>query len=66
LDSNTRTVMKRESKKFDDQLVYKIMGGIKKAVSKLVEETAARNGTLVIEQNGKVVHVPAKELLEKK
>jgi hypothetical protein len=58
--------MKRESKKFDDQLVYKIMGGIKKAVSKLVEETAARNGTLVIEQNGKVVHVPAKELLEKK
>ncbi|MFA6056556.1 MAG: hypothetical protein WC756_00040 [Taibaiella sp.] len=58
--------MKRENKKFDDQLVYKIMGGIKKAVSKLVEETAARNGTLVIEQNGKVVHVPAKELLEKK
>jgi hypothetical protein len=58
--------MKRESKKFDDQLVYKIMDGIKKAVSKLVEETAARNGTLVIEQNGKVVHVPAKELLEKK
>jgi hypothetical protein len=65
LDPNTRTVMKRESKKFDDQLVYKIMGGIKKAVSKLVEETAARNGTLVIERNGKVAHVPAKELLKK-
>lgn len=57
--------MKKESKKFDDQLVHRIMGGIKKAVSKLVEETAARNGTLVIEQNGKVVHVPAKDLLKK-
>jgi hypothetical protein len=58
--------MKKENKKFDDQLVSRIMGGIKKAVSKLVEETAARNGSLVIERNGKVVHVPAKELLEKR
>ena len=57
--------MKKEHKKFDDQLVHRIMGGIKKAVSKLVEETAARNGSLVIERNGKVVHVPAKELLKK-
>lgn len=57
--------MKKEQKKFDDQLVHRIMGGIKKAVAKLVEETAARNGSLVIERNGKVVHVPAKELLSK-
>lgn len=57
--------MKRENKKFDDQLVHKIMGGIKKAVSKLIEETAAHNGSLVVERNGKVVKVPAKELLKK-
>jgi hypothetical protein len=57
--------MSNDNKKFDDQLVHRIMGGIKKAVSKLVEETAARNGSLVIERNGKVIHVPAKDLLKK-
>ncbi|MFT4060924.1 MAG: hypothetical protein QM642_01055 [Edaphocola sp.] len=41
----------------------RILTGLKQAYNKLVEETAARNGTLVVERDGKVVHVPAKELL---
>ena len=53
-----------KSKKLDDQFARKIMDGIKKAVRKLVEETAAKNGSLVVEREGKVVHVPAKELLK--
>jgi|GEM_PF-1797216 len=53
--------MKEASKqKFDSN---RIITGIRKAVQKLVEETAARNGSLVIERNGKIVHVPAKEIL---
>jgi hypothetical protein len=56
----------KELPKSKKELSQRILSGVKKAYYKLVEETAARNGTLVIEQNGKVVHVPAKELLEKK
>lgn len=56
----------KELPKSKRDLSQRILSGVRKAYFKLVEETAARNGTLVIEQNGKVVHVPAKELLEKK
>ena len=55
--------MNKKSGKFDDQFTQKIMDGIKKAVRKLVEETAARNGSLVVERNGKVQQVPAVQLL---
>lgn len=41
----------------------KILEGIHKAYRRLLEETAARNGNLVIERNGKVARVSAKELL---
>ena len=56
----------KELPKSKKDLSQRILSGVRKAYFKLVEETAARNGTLVIEKNGKVVHVPAKELLEKK
>jgi hypothetical protein len=42
----------------------KILEGVRKAYRKLVEETALRGGTLVVERNGQVLHVPAAELLK--
>ncbi len=42
----------------------KILAGARKAYYKLLEETAARNGSLVVERDGKVVHIPAKQLLQ--
>jgi len=44
-------------------LSKRILEGVKKAYLKLVEETAARNGSLVVERNGKVQQVPAVQLL---
>lgn len=41
----------------------RVLEGLKKSFHKLVKETAERNGLLVIERNGKIVHVPAKEIL---
>ncbi len=55
----------KELPKSKKELSQRILSGMKKAYYKLVEETAARNGSLVIERNGKVVHIPAKELLKK-
>lgn len=46
------------------ELSKKILEGVKKAYYKLVQETAARNGFLVVERNGKVQQVPAIQLLE--
>lgn len=48
----------------DKDFSLKILGGVRKAYRKLVEETAARNGSLVVERDGKVVQVPAKKLLQ--
>jgi hypothetical protein len=46
------------------QLGDKIMSGIKKAVEKLVIESAERDEKLIIaDKEGNVMHVPAKELL---
>jgi hypothetical protein len=56
----------KELPKSKRELSQRILSGVKKAYYKLVEETAARNGSLVVERNGKVMHVPAKELIEKK
>ncbi len=42
----------------------KVLEGTRRAVKKLVEETAAKDGTLVIgDANGVIKEVPAKELL---
>ena len=46
------------------ELRDKIMTGIHQAFHKLVVKSAANNETLVIaDENGKVKHIPAKELL---
>lgn len=47
------------------ELCDKIVAGIKKAAQKLIEETALKNGTLVYCVDGKITHVPARELLKK-
>jgi hypothetical protein len=47
------------------ELSEKVLEGMKIAIKKLVEETAARDGELVIgDKDGNIKHVPAKELLE--
>jgi len=48
-----------------DVLSEKIIGGVNKALRKLVETSAANNGNLVISDGkGNVKSVPAKELLK--
>jgi len=56
--------MKENRRKFDEHLVQNIMKGIKKAVSDLINETAIKDGSLVVERDGKVVQIPAKQLLQ--
>ena len=47
-----------------DDLSQKVMQGMKIAMKKLVEETAAKNGNLIIgDAKGAIKSVPAKELL---
>ncbi len=55
--------MKSSPKSISD-FSLKILNGARKAYFKLLEETAARNGSLVVERDGKVVQVPAKQLLQ--
>ena len=45
------------------ELFSKILEGMRKASRKLVEESAARGGSLVISVNGEVKKVPAMDLL---
>lgn len=53
-------------KKENLELKNKIIAGIEKALKKLVENSAAKNESLVISgPNGEVLTVPAKELLTK-
>ena len=47
------------------EVAEKILLGMQIAYRKLVEETAARDGHLIVSENGKPKEVPAKELLEK-
>lgn len=42
-----------------------ILLGIRKAVAKVVQESAARNEELIVAENGIPKSVPAKELLKK-
>ncbi|CAG5068630.1 hypothetical protein DYBT9623_01362 [Dyadobacter sp. CECT 9623] len=56
--------MKNEEESFQ-KLSERIVAGVKKAVDKMLVESAARNETVVIEdQEGKIRHVPAKDLLK--
>lgn len=41
----------------------RVLSGLRKAMRKLVEETAATGGTLVVKRDGIVKEVPAKDLL---
>ena len=45
------------------ELFSKILEGMRRASRKLVEESAARGGSLVISVNGEVKRVPVKDLL---
>ncbi len=47
------------------ELGDKIFVGLKQAIRKLYEQSAANNEMMVISVNGKIKHVPAKELLAK-
>lgn len=53
-----------DAKKDYSAIRDKILAGVKKAVQKLIEETARRDGELVISKNGRVVRVKAKDLLK--
>ncbi len=48
-----------------DNLFERINEGIRKAYYKLVHEKAKDNGELIFCENGKIVRVKAKELLNK-
>ena len=54
-----------ENKKTDiNELSEKVLRGMKKALKKLVETSAANNEDLVIgDKDGKIMTVPAKDLL---
>jgi hypothetical protein len=54
-----------ENKKTDiNELSEKVLLGMKKALRKLVETSAANNEDLVIgDKDGKIMNVPAKDLL---
>jgi len=41
----------------------RVLLGLRKAMRKLVEETAANDGSLVVKNDGIIKEVPAKELL---
>ncbi len=48
----------------DSEFAEKVLKGMKVAIKKLVEETAAKDGSLVVkEADGTIKEVPAKELL---
>lgn len=47
-----------------EELLEKIVTGIKKAARKLYEERAAKKETVIIAVNGEIKKVPAKDLLK--
>ena len=56
--------MKAHDIKYASELSLKILGGIRMAVKRLIEEEAQKNGELVISRHDKVVHIKASELLK--
>lgn len=46
------------------ELERKIIAGLKKASDNFIKASADKNESLVISVNGKIKHVPAKELLQ--
>jgi hypothetical protein len=61
--------MENNKSKFDEselsEFAQKILLGMRRAIRKLVEESAALGKSLVISEDGEVKHVPAKDLLAK-
>ena len=49
-----------------DELGDKIFQGIKAAIDKLIIARAKDNDFLIVSRDGKIVKIPAKELLENK
>ncbi|QNL51859.1 hypothetical protein H8S90_09925 [Olivibacter sp. SDN3] len=47
----------------ESPLSARVLLGLRKAMRKLVEETAATGGSLVVKKDGVIKEVPAKELL---
>lgn len=52
------------NKKYLTDFSAKVMPGLKKAMRKLAEESAAQNRSLVVKIDGEIKKVPAKELLK--
>lgn len=49
-----------------EEMGKKILTGLRLAKQRLIEQTAANNGSLVVgDENGNTISVPAKELLKK-
>ena len=53
-----------DAKKDYTALRDKIFEGVKKAITKLIEETAKKDGELVISRDGKVIRVKARDLMK--
>jgi len=47
------------------ELRNKVYAGVKLAIERLIAERAKENDYLIISRNGKIIRVPAKELLLK-
>lgn len=54
----------KELPQCEKDLSKRILEGVRKAYHKLLIETAARNGKLVVERKGKEAYVSAKVLLK--
>jgi hypothetical protein len=61
--------MENKKNRFDEselsEFAQKVLLGMRKAIRKLVEESASLGESLVISEDGEVKHVPAKDLLAK-
>lgn len=56
---NSNTIISPETP-FADKVLY----GLRKALRKLVEESAANGESLVIKRDGEIKEIPAKDLLK--
>ena len=48
----------------NDELREKIFNGVKAAIDKLISERAKNNEYLIVSRDGKIVKIPAKELIK--
>ncbi|MDQ3682721.1 MAG: hypothetical protein M3352_06580 [Bacteroidota bacterium] len=46
-----------ESKKYNDDLIQKVMEGLTLAVKKVMEDAAKNNQSVVVSINGKIEHI---------